>query len=108
MYTYFTVKEPYKSLILSGQKTVEGRLNKGKFADLKIWDYLKFEDIGEVLEVVNLTSYPTFQSMLENEWLKHVLPWIQDIQKWVAVYHKFYTPDQEAKFGVLAIEIKII
>lgn len=46
--------------------------------------------------------------MLENEWLKHVLPWIQDIQKWVAVYHKFYTPDQEAKFGVLVIEIKII
>lgn len=52
MYTYFTVKEPYKSLILSGEKTVEGRLNKGKFADLKIWDYLKFEDTGEVLEVV--------------------------------------------------------
>lgn len=44
MYTYFTVKDPYKSLILSGEKTVEGRLNKGKFADLKIWDYLKFED----------------------------------------------------------------
>lgn len=65
MYTYFIVKDPYKSLILSGEKTVEGRLNKGKFADLKIWDYLKFEDTREVLEVVNLTSYPTFQSMLE-------------------------------------------
>ena len=67
MDTNFIVQEPYKSLILSGQKTVEGRLNKGKFAQLKIWDHLKFEDTGEVLEVVNLTSYPTFQSMLENE-----------------------------------------
>lgn len=104
----FSVQEPYKSFILSGQKTVEWRLNKWKFADLKIWDYLKFEDTGEVLEVINLTHYPTFQSMLENEWLKHVLPWIQDIEKWVAVYHKFYTPAQEIEFWVLAIEIKII
>lgn len=30
------IKEPYKSLILSGEKTIEGRLNKGKFSQLKI------------------------------------------------------------------------
>ena len=28
---FFNVQEPYKSQILSGQKTVEGRHNKGKF-----------------------------------------------------------------------------
>jgi len=27
----FNVAEPYKSFLLNGQKTVEGRLNKGKF-----------------------------------------------------------------------------
>ena len=31
MLIQFNVQEPYKSQILSGQKTVEGRLNKGKF-----------------------------------------------------------------------------
>ena len=31
MLVQFNVQEPYKSQILSGQKTVEGRLNKGKF-----------------------------------------------------------------------------
>ncbi|HPC34441.1 MAG TPA: hypothetical protein PLP73_02170, partial [Candidatus Absconditabacterales bacterium] len=70
--------------------------------------YLKFGDTGEVLEVINLTHYPTFQSMLENEGLKHVLPGIQDVEKGIAVYYKFYTPAQETEFGVLAIEIKII
>lgn len=103
----FNVKEPYKSLLLQWKKTVEWRLNKGKFADLKVWDCLKFEDTGEVLEVENLTYYPTFQSMLENEWLKHVLPWISSIQEWVAIYHQFYTPVQESEFGVLSIEIKL-
>lgn len=108
MHYSFLVQEPYRSLILSGQKTVEGRLNQGKFAQLKIWDHLKFEDTSEEMEVINLTSYPTFQSMLENEWLKHVLPWIQDIQEGVALYYQFYTPVQESEFGVLAIEIKIL
>ena len=30
--------EPYLSYILNGQKIIEGRLNKGKFKDLKIGD----------------------------------------------------------------------
>lgn len=34
------VQEPYLSFILNEQKTVEGRLNKGKFKDLKIGDIL--------------------------------------------------------------------
>ena len=100
------MQEPYKSQILSGQKTVEGRLNKGKFWALKIGDYLQFEESWEKLKVVNLTSYTSFQSMLENEGLKHVLPDIKTIEQGIAVYRKFYTPEQEMEFWVLAIEMK--
>ena len=103
---FFNVQEPYKSQILSGQKTVEGRLNKGKFWALKIGDYLQFEKSWEKLKVVNLTSYTSFQSMLENEGLKHVLPDIKTIEQGIAVYRKFYTPEQEMEFWVLAIEMK--
>ena len=35
------VQEPYHAFILSGLKTVEGRLNKGKFADIKIGDIIE-------------------------------------------------------------------
>lgn len=102
----FNVKEPYKTLLLAGQKTIEWRLNKGKFADLNIGDVLQFEDTQECLEVVNLTPYPSFQSMLENEGLKHVLPEVESIEAGVAVYHQFYSPEQEQEFGVLAIQVK--
>lgn len=74
MLVQFNVQEPYKSLILQGKKVVEGRLNKGEFADLKVGDLLQFDDTLEYLEVVNLTLYPSFQVMLEQEGLKHVLP----------------------------------
>lgn len=93
-----TVQEPYKSLILSGEKTVEGRLNKGKFADLQIGDILQFEHTQEELEVINLTPYPSFKAMLENEGLKHTLPRVTSIEEGIAIYHQFYTPAQEAEF----------
>lgn len=60
MIIVFGIQEPYKSSILAWQKTVEWRLNKGKFANLKIWDILEFEDTGEKMEVINLTLYPNF------------------------------------------------
>lgn len=100
------IQEPYKTLIISGKKTVEGRLNKGKFADLKIWDILELDDTWEKLEVVNLTPYPNFKAMLENEGLKHTLPRVTSIEEGIAIYHQFYTPAQEAEFWVLAIEVK--
>lgn len=101
----FNVKEPYKNLILSGIKTIEGRLYKGKFAQLQIWDVLQFEDTQEELEVIKLTVYPSFKMMLENEGLKYVLPWIKSIEEWIRIYHQFYTPAQEEEFWVIAIEI---
>ena len=106
MLVQFNVQEPYKSQILSGQKTVEGRLNKGKFWSLKIGDILQFDDTEEKVKVVNLTLYPSFQVMLENEGLKHVLPDIKTIEQRIAVYRKFYSIEQEKEFWVIAIEIK--
>lgn len=106
MLIQFNVQEPYKSQILSGQKTVEGRLNKGKFWALKIGDYLQFEESWEKLKVVNLTSYTSFQSMLENEGLKHVLPGVREVKQGIAVYRKFYSIEQEEEFWVIAIEMK--
>ena len=106
MLIQFNVQEPYKSQILSGQKTVEGRLNKGKFWALKVGDFLQFDDTGEQVKVVNLTLYPSFQEMFESEGLKHIVPDIKTIEQGIAVYRKFYSIEQEKEFWVLAIEMK--
>lgn len=102
----FNVQEPYKTLMLIGEKKIEARLNKGKFWSLKIGDSLRFDDTGEVFEVRDLTYYSAFQVMLEQEGLKNVLPWVRSIEEWVAVYHKFYTLEQETEFWVVAILIE--
>ena len=39
----FWVQEPYKSFLLNWKKTVEWRLNKGKFGKIIPWDILFFE-----------------------------------------------------------------
>ena len=106
MLIQFNVQEPYKSQILSGQKTVEGRLNKGKFWALKVGDFLQFDDTGEQVKVVNLTLYPSFQEMFESEGLKHIVPDIKTIEQGVAVYRQFYSIEQEKEFWVIAIEMK--
>ena len=106
MLVQFNVQEPYKSQILSGQKTVEGRLNKGKFWALKVGDFLQFDDTGEQVKVVNLTLYPSFQEMFESEGLKHIVPDIKTIEQGIAVYRKFYSIEQEKEFWVIAIEMK--
>lgn len=104
---YFTVGEPYKTLILQGKKTVEGRLCKGKFSQLQVSDVLQFQDTGECLEIIALTHYPSFKAMLENEGLKHTLPGIAEIDCGREVYYQFYTPEEEKAFGVLAISIRL-
>ncbi len=106
MHYSFSVQEPYRSLILSGQKTIEGRLKKGKFASLQVGDFLELEESGAIFEVKRLASYPSFYAMLRTEGLEKVLPNIADLEQGEAVYYQFFSPEQEKEFGVLAIEVK--
>lgn len=104
----FSVQEPWRSFLLNGQKTIEGRLKKGKFAQLQVGDFLELEESEAVFEVLRLTSYPTFSAMLINEGLEKVLPKVKDLAAGEAIYYQFFTPEQERKFGVLAIEVNLV
>jgi len=42
--TQINIQEQYLSFILTGKKTVEGRLNKGKFAEIKVGDILEIKN----------------------------------------------------------------
>jgi ASC-1-like (ASCH) protein len=100
------VQEPYHSYILNGKKTVEGRLNKGKFATINIGDIIEIEPEKIQFDVVEKNIYSNFKSMIEKEGVNTVIPDKQTLEEAVNVYYKFYTKEQEKEFGVVAIKIR--
>ncbi len=97
------IQEPYKTFIIKGKKTVEGRLNKGKFSKIKEGDILNLDSVK--LKVLNKNTYTSFKKMIEEEGIKNVTPDKKNIKEAVNVYYKFYTQEQEKNFGVVAIKI---
>ena len=92
----FNVQEPYKTYLLNWKKTIEWRLNKWKYASLKVWDTLSFES-GESFEVKNLTYHKSFSKMIRIFWKENIIA--------INVYYTFYTPEEEKKFWVVAIHL---
>lgn len=104
--------EPYFTFMKNGQKTIEGRLNRGKFESIRPRDHVMIynsEETKSIEAVVKrVQKYPTFRELLENEQLKSVLPDAESVDQGVEIYHKFYPENDEKKYGVLAIEVKIV
>ena len=100
------VQEPYHSFIMNGKKTVEGRLNKGKFASIQIGDVLEMEPEKIQFDVTGKNIYSSFREMIEKEGVENVIPDKSSIDEAVNVYYKFYTKEQEKEFGIAAIKIK--
>jgi ASC-1-like (ASCH) protein len=99
------IQEPYLSFILNGQKTIEGRLNKGKFKEFKTGDILLVGQKEDKFIIERLTIYSSFREMLEKEGIKNVIPDKNTIDEAEGIYYNFYTKEQEKEFGILAIKI---
>ena len=108
------VSEPWFSLIKSGEKTIEGRLNKGDFSNMKTGDIITFtnnefkENRSFNVKIIKISKYETFQLYLENEGIKNCLPGIDTIEKGVNIYHEFYTKSDEIQYKVIAITFEIV
>jgi ASC-1-like (ASCH) protein len=100
-------QEPYYSFCLQGKKTVEGRLNKGKFRTVEIGDILKISDSAD-FEVIDKKTYSNFKDMIINEGIENLVPDKKNIEEALGVYYEFYTSEQEKEFGVVAFRIKKI
>lgn len=104
------VSAPWYGLMKAGKKTIEGRLNKGKFAEIRIGTVLHITPSssntnagGFVAVVTQINKYASFEQYLSQEGLLNCLPGIATIREGVAVYRKFYTAEMERELGVLAI-----
>lgn len=94
------------SFILNGQKTIESRLNKGKFKNLQIGDILIIGPEEKKFIIDKLTVYKSFREILEKEGIENIIPDKKTLDEAGSVYYNFYTKKQEEEFGVIAIGIK--
>ena len=107
------LSEPWFSLILLGLKTVEGRKNKGRFQAMKVGDIIEWtnQDFMErkiTTVITKKVEYKTFEEYLTAEGLQNCLPGIPSLEHGLSVYFKYFTKEDEAKYGVVAIHLKLI
>lgn len=107
-----SVSEPWFSLIKTGLKTVEGRLNKGDFAQMKKGDEIVFsnDSFGYnrycKVRIVSTKRYRSFHEYLSTEGLNKCLPGVDNINEGENIYHKYYSPEDAQRFHILAITVE--
>ena len=104
------VQEPWFGYIKSGKKTIEGRLNKGSFQELKKGDIVYWKNADKIIKtkIISVHHHKDFEKMLKTHRLYNVLPSIRTYKDGVKVYHKFFSPSDVKKYGILAIKLQKI
>jgi ASC-1-like (ASCH) protein len=107
------VSEPWFTLISLGLKKVEGRKNKGVFKEVKIGDTIKwtnydFKPRSCKTKVIGKNNYNTFEEYLRKEGLQKCLPGIPSMEHGLSVYFKYYSREDEEKYGVTSILLELV
>lgn len=96
-------------LIKAGKKTVEVRLFDEKRKAVRVGDTIVFSrlpDLGQkiVVTVVHLANFATFQDLLAAYPAERF--GVLEKEGLLSSLYTFYTPAEEARFGVVAIEVQ--
>ena len=108
--------------IIAGRKTIEGRLNRGKFAEYKpgdmVWLRRDHRDDQGVLhegdprqvlvEVLAIRRYRNSLEMVTAEGYERVMPSARSAEEAAAGYNLYYSDEDQATYGVLAIEFRVL
>ena len=100
-------------VVLNGTKTVEGRVNDEKRRQLKVGDKLIFlkrpDDVEKIEAIVeDLVYYDNFRSLIKDYNIEDVYLPGYTKEYYVELLKRFYTDEEQAKYGVVAIKFKII
>ena len=110
--TTMKLRPEYFESIVSGEKTIEVRLNDEKRKSLKPGDLIAFRNTedGEIAiaTITNLKTFSSFESCVCFTGTRKIgfngyLP-----SDTIEEYRKIYTREEEQKYGVLAIELKLL
>ena len=75
--------------IRNGNKTKEGRLLQGIWVELRSGDYVLFGSRILVC-VIDVNIYSSFESMLNTEGIKNILPRCKTIKNGIDIYQSMY------------------
>ena len=106
----FQVSQPWFTLIKDGDKNVEGRLNREEFKGLKPLDVIIWTDGSSEFktQVVYTQKFKSFRDMLKQCGLKYTLPGVLSFKSGIDIYRQYYTREEEVKFGVLSIHLRLL
>lgn len=102
----------YFEYMKNGTKRIEIRLNDEKRRNLKIGDVIVFQkepDLKEKLstQIVNLTVKRNFKELIDNLDVSEYADESEFEEEFLNDLYKFYTKEQEEKYGIVGIQIKI-
>ena len=100
---------PFQS-IKEGKKTIELRLNDEKRQLLKIGDFIEFTNIDTlekmIVEIINLYHYDSFRELYKH-FDKTMLGYSEDEEANPEDMDEYYSKEEQEKYGVLGIKIKV-
>lgn len=103
--------EPYFTYVRKGKKNIEVRLRKGKYAEILAGDEIIVQTPDESgsfsVDVVAIRNYASLRELFTSEDLSKVLPNAKDVDDAIALTRKFYAEEDENKYGVVALEVKL-
>lgn len=90
--------------IKKGEKTIEGRLFRGRFKNINEGDVIIWNrTLGTIVKRVKV--YKSFRQLLEQENIDRILPGVDDVEEGLNVYRKYYSEHDEENLGVVAFEL---
>jgi ASC-1-like (ASCH) protein len=106
-------KEPFRR-IMEGEQTIEVRLFDEKRQKLQVGDDIEFSMMDSpeerfTVKIVGLFRFPSFRdlySSLDPRMLGH--PEGIGLEEQLSRIRKYYSEDEEIKYGVLGIQIRVI
>jgi ASC-1-like (ASCH) protein len=108
------LSEPWFSLMAIGCKTIEGRLNRGDWHSIEEGDCIDWynDDFGLKrgckTVIISKNIYKCFESYLYTEGLNKTLPTIKNIEDGLKIYYSYYKPEEEEKYGIVALELQVV
>ena len=104
--------EPF-DMIVSGKKCIEVRLNDEKRREISAGDIIVFYRKSHIADmcavtVIGLRRYDNFLQLFSSERLTDTGCTDMTAEQAAQSMYKYYSPEQEEKDGVLAIEIRLI
>jgi ASC-1-like (ASCH) protein len=101
----------YFKKIKNGTKTIECRLYDEKRKLLNIGDKIEFRDAQNDIdetsaEIVGLHTYPSFSELLNHFPITSF--GANNKEDFLMILKKFYSDEDEQRYGVVGIEIKLI